>query len=132
MGECDPLVDAENCCDQCAPGTFAASDGHDCLDCSPIFACSSKEGMFLDEQPSEPPQADFMMMPFNTAGCANTGGEITTEQQCQAACEYLEMDYATDGTNIVETGPSTCFSQQGNFCKFALGPDPSPAMDTLA
>merc|ERR1719478_268616 len=118
MGACDPLVDADACCDQCAPGTFSTSDGSDCLDCdagkysapgmdhcldcSPIFACSSKEGMFLDEQPSEPPQADFMMMPFNTAGCANTGGEITTEQQCQSACEYLDMEYATDGTNVIE------------------------------
>jgi hypothetical protein len=119
-------------CLDCRSGKYADPGMDHCLDCSPIFACSSKAGMFLDAQPTEPPQADFMMMHFNTAGCADTGGEITTEQQCQAACEYLGMDYATDGTNVVETGPATCFSQQGNFCKFALGTDPSTAMDTLA
>jgi len=88
--------------------------------------------MFLDAQPTEPPEADFMMMPFNTAGCANTGGDITTEQQCQAACEYLGMDYATDGSNIQESGPSHCFSQQGSFCKFANSVDAAKAIDTFA
>jgi hypothetical protein len=119
-------------CLNCRSGKYADPGMDHCLDCSPIFACSSKAGMFLDAQPTEPPQADFMMMPFNTATCSGSGGDITSEQQCAVACEYLGMEYATDGTNIVESGPAQCFTQQGSFCKFAFTVDPSTAMDTLA
>jgi hypothetical protein len=119
-------------CLNCRSGKYSEPGKDHCLDCSPIFACSSKAGMFLDAQPEEPPEADFMMMHFNTAGCAGTGGDITTEQQCAAAAEYLGMDYATDGTNVVEAGPARCFSQQGNFVKFAHSVDATLAIDTFA
>ena len=92
-------------CLDCRQGKFSEAGKDHCLDCSPIFACSSKAGMFLDAQPTEPPQADYMMMHFNSAGCADTGGNIDTEQVCANAAEYLGMTYATDGSNVVENGP---------------------------
>merc|ERR1719352_1133554 len=72
-------------CLDCAPGKYSEEGSDHCLDCSPIFACSSKKGMFLDKQPDAPPPAPFTMEPFNTAGCGkDTMGEVTTEQQCAA------------------------------------------------
>ena len=119
-------------CLDCGDGKFSDAGVDHCLDCSPIFACSEKDGLYLDAQPAEPPQADYMMMPFNTAGCANTGGNIDTEQVCANAAEYLGMTYATDGSNVVENGPANCFSLQGREVKFARNVDASLSIDTLA
>ena len=68
----------------------------------PIFACLAKGGNCINAQPTEPPQADCTMMPFNTDACANTNGNIVTQHVCTSVAGNLGMDYDADGSNVIE------------------------------
>lgn len=82
---------------------FCSDAGVDhCLDYVPIFACLAKEGNCINAQPTEPPQADCTMMPFNTDACANTNGNIVTQHVCTSVAGNLGMDYDADGSNVIE------------------------------
>merc|ERR1711988_603187 len=90
-------------------------------------------GMFLDKQPDAPPPAPYTMEPFNTVGCgADTMGEISTEQQCAAAATYLGMDYATDGSNVKESGVAHCFTKMGDAAGFAKEVDSAAQSEYFA
>merc|ERR1711988_1338370 len=120
-------------CRACAAGKYSEEGSDHCIDCAPIFACSSKKGTFLDEQPDAPPPAPYTMEPFNTVGCGrDTMGEITTEQQCAAAAAYLGIDYATDGSNVKEEGVAHCFTKMGDAAGFAEDVNPNSASEFFA
>merc|ERR1711871_386196 len=59
-------------------------------------------------------------------------GEITTEQQCAAAAAYLGIDYATDGSNVKESGVAHCFTKMGDAAGFAKEVDPAAQSEYFA
>ena len=59
----------------CGDGKHSDAGVDHCLDYLPIFACLAKDGLYINAQLTEPPQADCTMMPFNTGTYSDAGVE---------------------------------------------------------